>query len=207
MIQVYTPCVILVILAGFSFWVDPRATPARVALSLTTLLTTATIWSSVNSRMPKVSYVKAIDIYFLVSFGFVFSTLLEYILLLTLKHQAHLRKLRKVSHELVLSGKVIDEKNDGSESWSSAKTEQALQTKQRMMQRYRSVFVEQTEQNENREKRSRETTLDPETLYYYKQKQEFKSILWLDTFSRVFYIVSYLLFLVLYWIMYKPADE
>jgi hypothetical protein len=104
--QVYTPCVFLVLLAGFSFWVDPRATPARVALSLTTLLTTATIWSSVNSRMPKVSYVKAIDIYFLVSFGFVFFTLLQYILLLTLRHQVHLRKLRKISHELVLSGKV-----------------------------------------------------------------------------------------------------
>ena len=79
-----------------------------------------------------------------------------------------------------------------------------------MMQRYRSVFVEQTEQNENKEKPSntnREPTLDPETLYYYKQKQEFKNILWLDTFSRVFYLVSYLLFLVLYWTMYKPSDE
>jgi hypothetical protein len=62
--------------------------------------------ASVNSRMPKVSYVKAIDIYFLVSFGFVFSTLLQYILLLTLKHQTHLRKLRKVSPEYPLSGKV-----------------------------------------------------------------------------------------------------
>ena len=106
MVQVYTPCVFLVMLAGFSLWMDPRATPARVALSLTTLLTTATIWSSVNARMPKVSYVKAIDIYFLVSFGFVFSTLLQYILLLTLKHQTHLRKLRKISQEPVLSERV-----------------------------------------------------------------------------------------------------
>ena len=105
-VQVYTPCVFLVMLAGFSFWVDPRATPARVALSLTTLLTTATVWSSVNARMPKVSYVKAIDIYFLVSFGFVFSTLLQYILLLTLKHQTHLRKLRKISQTPAFQEKV-----------------------------------------------------------------------------------------------------
>jgi hypothetical protein len=104
---------------------------------------------------------------------------------------------------------VIEEKNGGSESWSSAKSEQALQAKQRMMQRYRSVFVEQTEQSENKEESppNRETTLDPETLYHYKQMQEFKSILWLDKFSRVVYIVSYFLFLVLYWIMYKPTNE
>ena len=49
-----------------------------------------TIWfllqiGSVNSRMPRVSYFKAIDCHLFVSFGFVFSTMLEYVILLNTK--------------------------------------------------------------------------------------------------------------------------
>ena len=40
---------------------------------------------SVNSRMPRVSYFKAIDCHLFVSFGFVFSTMLEYVILLNTK--------------------------------------------------------------------------------------------------------------------------
>jgi hypothetical protein len=101
----------------------------------------------------------------------------------------------------------MGEGNGGINSSSSAKTDQALQAKQRMMQRYRSILIGQSEQNESKEESTAtEVTLDPETLYYYKQKQELRSILWLDKFSRVFYMFSYVLFLVLYWKMYK-LDE
>ncbi len=78
-----------------------------------------------------------------------------------------------------------------------------------MMQRYRSVFIDQSEQNESKKESTEnsEAKLDPETLYFYKQKQDFKSILWLDTFSRIFYIFSYFLFLGLYWKMYNKPTE
>ena len=88
-------------------------------------------------------------------------------------------------------------------SWLTEKPDATTQAKQRM-QRYRSIFIEQSEQIETEEKSiEKNEELDPETLYYFKQKQEFKSILWLDKYSRVVYILSYFIFLLLYWNSYK----
>ncbi|KAG5682910.1 hypothetical protein PVAND_012228 [Polypedilum vanderplanki] len=76
--QTYLPSILIVMLSWVSFWINHEATSARVALGITTVLTMTTISTGVRSSLPRISYVKAIDIYLVMSFVFVFAALLEY---------------------------------------------------------------------------------------------------------------------------------
>ncbi|CAB1340441.1 unnamed protein product, partial [Coregonus sp. 'balchen'] len=63
LLQTYFPATLMVMLSWVSFWIDRRAVPARVSLGITTVLTMSTIITGVNASMPRVSYIKAVDIY------------------------------------------------------------------------------------------------------------------------------------------------
>uniref|UniRef100_A0A1I8FWH7 Neur_chan_LBD domain-containing protein n=1 Tax=Macrostomum lignano TaxID=282301 RepID=A0A1I8FWH7_9PLAT len=78
LIQVYIPSTLVVVLSWVSFWIDHHATPARITLSLLTVLTITTQSSSVTSGMPRVSYIKSIDVWLTGCLTFVFMALIEY---------------------------------------------------------------------------------------------------------------------------------
>jgi len=62
-IHIYIPSCLIVVLSWISFWLHRDASPARVALGITTVLTMTTLISSTNASLPKISYLKSIDIY------------------------------------------------------------------------------------------------------------------------------------------------
>ncbi|GFS17136.1 glycine receptor subunit alpha-1 [Elysia marginata] len=77
-IQIYVPGILIVGLSWVSFWLDLEAIPARVSLGVLTVLTLNTHGSHIQSQLPKVSYIKAIDVWSVSSLIFVFSALLEF---------------------------------------------------------------------------------------------------------------------------------
>uniref|UniRef100_A0A8D0UIG1 Glycine receptor alpha 3 n=1 Tax=Sus scrofa TaxID=9823 RepID=A0A8D0UIG1_PIG len=97
LIQMYIPSLLIVILSWVSFWINMDAAPARVALGITTVLTMTTQSSGSRASLPKVSYVKAIDIWMAVCLLFVFSALLEYaaVNFVSRQHKELLRFRRK----------------------------------------------------------------------------------------------------------------
>jgi len=78
LIQVYVPTMLIVILSWVSFWINIDASPARVSLGLLTVLTTTTMSGAARESLPRVSYIKAIDVWMIMCLVFVFASLIEY---------------------------------------------------------------------------------------------------------------------------------
>ncbi|CAD5205981.1 unnamed protein product [Bursaphelenchus okinawaensis] len=77
-LQLYVPTGMIVIVSWMSFWIDSSSTAGRVALAVTTLLTSFTMQTSINAKLPPVNYVKVIDVWLGTCQTFVFFALIEY---------------------------------------------------------------------------------------------------------------------------------
>ena len=84
----YLPAALIVVLSWISFWIDPQATPARVSLTIITILALAGFLVGDKNGFPSVSYIRAIDIYLITCFMFVFGALVEYAMVHYFSHPA-----------------------------------------------------------------------------------------------------------------------
>lgn len=80
LIQEFIPSALIVMLSWVSFWISLEAVPARISIGLLSVLTMTTQSSGSRTKLPEVSYIKAIDIWMSVCMLFVFAALLEYAL-------------------------------------------------------------------------------------------------------------------------------
>ncbi|XP_043241109.1 gamma-aminobutyric acid receptor alpha-like [Amphibalanus amphitrite] len=78
MIQVYGPCVLLVVLSWVSFWLNREATSDRISLGVTTVLTMTFLGLEARTDLPKVPYTTALDLFLWLSYGFIFATIIEF---------------------------------------------------------------------------------------------------------------------------------
>ncbi|XP_066937073.1 gamma-aminobutyric acid receptor alpha-like isoform X1 [Macrobrachium rosenbergii] len=78
LIQVYGPCMLLVVLSWVSFWLNREATSDRISLGITTVLTMTFLGLEARKDLPKVSYSTALDLFVWLSYGFIFATIIEF---------------------------------------------------------------------------------------------------------------------------------
>ncbi|GFQ72559.1 glycine receptor subunit alpha-3 [Trichonephila clavata] len=91
-LDIYIPTMLFVVTSWLSFWIEIPAAPARVTLSMTTMLTLVTSERAIREKLPKVSYVHALDIWNVVCTGFVFASLVEYALVNYIYHKDKRRR-------------------------------------------------------------------------------------------------------------------
>ncbi|MFT7807684.1 glycine receptor subunit alpha-3-like [Arapaima gigas] len=196
LIQMYIPSLLIVILSWVSFWINMDAAPARVALGITTVLTMTTQSSGSRTSLPKVSYVKAIDIWMAVCLLFVFSALLEYaaVNFVSRQHKELLRfhrrrKKRKHSQRLCLQEADARESRQnvsaGVGAPCNAGKDGAIAANSNAPQNVTPAAVAAAKSHEEMRK-----------LFVDRAKK-------IDTISRACFPLAFLFFNIFYWVLYK----
>uniref|UniRef100_A0A8C1ZCR0 Glycine receptor subunit alphaZ1 n=1 Tax=Cyprinus carpio TaxID=7962 RepID=A0A8C1ZCR0_CYPCA len=191
LIQMYIPSLLIVILSWVSFWINMDAAPARVGLGITTVLTMTTQSSGSRASLPKVSYVKAIDIWMAVCLLFVFSALLEYaaVNFIARQHKELLRFQRRRRHLKV--SPTEDEAGDGRFSFAAYGMGPAcLQAKDGMA-------IKGNNNNAPTSANPPEKSVEEMRKLFISRAKR------IDTVSRVAFPLVFLIFNIFYWIIYK----
>ncbi|XP_043207379.1 gamma-aminobutyric acid receptor subunit beta-like [Amphibalanus amphitrite] len=79
-VQMYLPSILIVLVSFLSFWIPVDNVPGRVSLGVTSLLTLATQFTTIQRSLPPVSYVKAMDIWMFFCIVTVFLAMVEFTL-------------------------------------------------------------------------------------------------------------------------------
>uniref|UniRef100_A0A0K0E4G6 Neur_chan_LBD domain-containing protein n=1 Tax=Strongyloides stercoralis TaxID=6248 RepID=A0A0K0E4G6_STRER len=77
LLQGYIPTYMTVFISWIPFYLGPKAIPARTMIGVNALLAITFQFGNVIRNLPRVNYVKAIDVWMLSGIGFVFASLVE----------------------------------------------------------------------------------------------------------------------------------
>uniref|UniRef100_A0A672JLI4 Glycine receptor, alpha 4b n=1 Tax=Salarias fasciatus TaxID=181472 RepID=A0A672JLI4_SALFA len=185
LIQMYIPSLLTVILSWVSFWINMDAAPARVGLGITTVLTMTTQSSGSRASLPKVSYVKAIDIWMAVCLLFVFAALLEYaaVNFVSRQHKEFFRLRKKLKEQQ----RQRNEEELAQQGFLFQSFGLALGTGTAPEMDATPIFAD----------------LPPGLGFYDIRRRFVDRAKRIDTISRAVFPMSFLMFNVLYWLTYK----
>uniref|UniRef100_A0AAY4A2B0 Glycine receptor alpha 3 n=1 Tax=Denticeps clupeoides TaxID=299321 RepID=A0AAY4A2B0_9TELE len=193
LIQMYIPSLLIVILSWVSFWINMDAAPARVALGITTVLTMTTQSSGSRTSLPKVSYVKAIDIWMAVCLLFVFSALLEYAAVNFVSRQ----------HKELLRFRRRRRKNKSPMNFLEINVQES-----RMSFTATTVAASNPGKDGAVPKAVNNVAQQPQVTSSAKSHEEMRKLFIdrakkIDTISRAGFPLAFLFFNIFYWVLYK----
>lgn len=98
----FVPSMMIVSISWVSFWLQADQSPPRIMLGTSTMLTFITLASAQGKTLPKVSYIKASEIWFLGCTAFIFGSLVEFAFVNTIWRRKRNVELKKVNSKYIL---------------------------------------------------------------------------------------------------------
>lgn len=202
-LQGYIPTMVTIVISWISFYLGPRAIPARTMLGVNSLLAMTFQFGNIIRNLPRVSYVKAIDVWMLSGMLFIFLSLLELAVVGFMSRNDGLPpKIKK---------KKRNSDDDEAFSWKSVHTSPHLELRQ--------FWVDK---RINSLRNASETGTDMEATYpaipkkkerkrwcagLRKKWKAFKNVRpeTVDFYSAIFFPTAYMLFNISYWGYYLSS--
>lgn len=96
----FLPSMMIVAISWVSFWLQADQSPPRIMLGTSTMLTFITLASAQGKTLPKVSYIKVSEVWFLGCTLFIFGSLVEFAFVNTIWRRKNNVELKKVRFHL-----------------------------------------------------------------------------------------------------------
>lgn len=102
LLDYYLPSMMIVAISWVSFWLQADASPPRIMLGTSTMLSFITLSSSQSKTLPKVSYIKVSEVWFLGCTFFIFGSLVEFAFVNTIWRRKENIELKKVNSKYII---------------------------------------------------------------------------------------------------------
>uniref|UniRef100_A0A915PL30 Uncharacterized protein n=1 Tax=Setaria digitata TaxID=48799 RepID=A0A915PL30_9BILA len=100
LLQIYLPTYCMVLISWISFWLDRRSLPARVTVGVSSMMALTLQYSNVARSLPKVSYVKGLDLFMFGCVGYIFLSIVELAIVGMLEKPTMSRKQSSVEDDI-----------------------------------------------------------------------------------------------------------
>lgn len=98
----FLPSMMIVAISWVSFWLQADQSAPRIMLGTSTMLTFITLASAQGKTLPKVSYIKVSEVWFLGCTGFIFGSLVEFAFVNTIWRRKRNIDLKEVNSKSIL---------------------------------------------------------------------------------------------------------
>ena len=182
MLRTYLPSFLFVALAWFSMFIPIEHVPGRVTMSMTTLLTLASMFGSLSTITPPISYTTKLDVWMVGCIIFVFATLFEFTVVIFLTYYLA---------DLPATVDVVGDVQRSIQAWV-AKEEENANSNNNRARPVTAVFNRSRGSNANNDSKKDESG--------NKRNKADKVIIAIEKFSVFVFLFSFLTFNVFYWI-------